>query len=55
MARSVADSLTRSTPDAVLESIDAIEATGCEELLLVPATAELAEIERVAELLGRRA
>ena len=55
VARSVADSLTRSTPDAVLESIDAIEATGCEELLLVPATAELAEIERVAELLVRRA
>ena len=35
-------------------AIDNAEAAGCEELFLVPATAELAELERLSELLSKR-
>ncbi len=54
IATAISKTLDRSSPDAVLESIDALEAQGCEELLLVPATAELAEIDRIVELLEKR-
>jgi len=52
IARAVAESLTLSNPEAVSEAIRGIEALGCEELLLVPATADLAEIDRIEELLS---
>jgi len=51
VARMVADSLTLHTPEAVRTAIVEMRAAGCKELLLVPATADLAEIERIAELL----
>jgi alkanesulfonate monooxygenase SsuD/methylene tetrahydromethanopterin reductase-like flavin-dependent oxidoreductase (luciferase family) len=54
MARAVASTMTMSTPDAIRAGLDAIEALGCEELFLVPATADLTEVERIVELLGRR-
>jgi alkanesulfonate monooxygenase SsuD/methylene tetrahydromethanopterin reductase-like flavin-dependent oxidoreductase (luciferase family) len=50
----MAESVHRSTPDAVLEALDNAEAAGCEELFMVPATAELAEVERLATLLAKR-
>ncbi len=53
-ARNTARSMTRHTPDAVMAAIDDIEATGCEELFLVPATADLSELERTIDLLSRR-
>jgi len=54
IATMMAESVHRSTPDAVLEALDNAEAAGCEELFLVPATAELSEIDRLADLLARR-
>jgi len=53
-ARAMAKMMNRSTPDAVNESLDAMEAIGCDEVYLVPATSDLAEIERASELVARR-
>ena len=53
-ARAMAKGMDRSSKDAVRESIDAIEATGCEELFLVPATSDLEEVEAAAEVLAAR-
>ena len=36
------------------ESLAEMEAAGCEETFLVPATADVAEVERAAELIDRR-
>jgi alkanesulfonate monooxygenase SsuD/methylene tetrahydromethanopterin reductase-like flavin-dependent oxidoreductase (luciferase family) len=53
-ARAMSSAMDRATPDAVRQSLDDLEAAGCEEAFLVPATAELAEVERVAEIVSRR-
>jgi len=53
-ARGMASLMNRATPDAVRQSLDDLEAAGCDEVFLVPATAELAEVERAAELVSRR-
>jgi alkanesulfonate monooxygenase SsuD/methylene tetrahydromethanopterin reductase-like flavin-dependent oxidoreductase (luciferase family) len=53
-ARSIAATMTRSKRDAILEAIDGLESAGCDEIFLVPATADLAEIDRLGELLARR-
>lgn len=50
----MAESVHRSTPDAILEGLDNAEAAGCEELFMVPATADLAEIDRLSDLLSKR-
>ena len=50
----MAESVHRSSADAVKEALDNAEAAGCEELFMVPATAEIAELERLAELLDGR-
>jgi len=54
IATMMAESVHRSSADAVLSALDNAEAAGCEELFMVPATAELCEIERLSELLARR-
>lgn len=54
LARDVASTMTRHTPEAVLEAINEIEETGCEELMLVPATADLRELDAICELLDKR-
>lgn len=54
IATMMAESVHRSTPDAVREALDNAEAAGCEELFMVPATAELAELDRLMELLAQR-
>jgi alkanesulfonate monooxygenase SsuD/methylene tetrahydromethanopterin reductase-like flavin-dependent oxidoreductase (luciferase family) len=54
MARAIAKTMTMSTPDAIRAGLDAIEELGCEEFFLVPATADISEVERVSELLERR-
>ncbi|QFU77858.1 LLM class flavin-dependent oxidoreductase [Halioglobus maricola] len=54
IATMMAESVSRSSSDQVLEALDNAEAAGCEEVFLVPATAELVEIEKLAELLQKR-
>ena len=54
LATAMAKAVDRSTPDAVRESLDAMEELACEEVFLVPATADLAEVERAAELVAKR-
>jgi alkanesulfonate monooxygenase SsuD/methylene tetrahydromethanopterin reductase-like flavin-dependent oxidoreductase (luciferase family) len=54
IASLVADSMTRHNPVAVSEALDNMEAAGCEEVFLVPATAELAEIDALEQLLAER-
>ncbi|MAE95572.1 MAG: LLM class flavin-dependent oxidoreductase [Deltaproteobacteria bacterium] len=53
-ARAAAKTMTRSTPAAVGEALDAMEALGAEECLLVPATADLSEVDRAAEIIASR-
>ncbi len=53
-AKAMAKRMNRSTPDAVRESLDAMEELGCDECYLVPATCEIAEVERAAEIVARR-
>jgi len=54
IATMMAESVHRSSPETVLEALDNAEAAGCEELFVVPATAEIAEVERLSELLAKR-
>ena len=52
IANYMAGSMTRHTPDAILEAIENVRAAGADELLLVPATAHYDEVDRLAELVG---
>lgn len=52
-AHAVSSMMTRSSPDAIRESIDSYSKLGVDEIMFVPATADLAEIDRLAELLAR--
>lgn len=54
IATMMAKSVNRSSPDAVREALDNAEAAGCEELFMVPVTAELAEVERLVEIIESR-
>ncbi|NQX89818.1 MAG: LLM class flavin-dependent oxidoreductase [Halioglobus sp.] len=54
IATMMAESVHRSSADAVLAALDNAECAGCEELFLVPATAELSEIDRLCNLLAQR-
>jgi alkanesulfonate monooxygenase SsuD/methylene tetrahydromethanopterin reductase-like flavin-dependent oxidoreductase (luciferase family) len=54
IATMMAKSVHRSSADAVREAIDNAEAAGCEEIFMVPATAELSEIDRLSEIIARR-
>jgi alkanesulfonate monooxygenase SsuD/methylene tetrahydromethanopterin reductase-like flavin-dependent oxidoreductase (luciferase family) len=53
-ARALAAQMTRATPHAVAAALDDLEAAGCDEVYLVPATAELGEVERAAEIVAKR-
>ena len=46
--------MTRFTPEAIIDALDATEEAGAEEIFLVPATADIAEVERIAQIIGRR-
>jgi alkanesulfonate monooxygenase SsuD/methylene tetrahydromethanopterin reductase-like flavin-dependent oxidoreductase (luciferase family) len=52
--QAMAKLVSRATPDTAREALDNLEAAGCEECFLVPATAELAEVERAAEVVAKR-
>jgi len=54
VAKAVAGTMRTSSESAVMRALDAIEELGCEELFLVPATCELAEVDRASELIARR-
>jgi alkanesulfonate monooxygenase SsuD/methylene tetrahydromethanopterin reductase-like flavin-dependent oxidoreductase (luciferase family) len=54
IATMMAESMHRHTPEAVVEALDNAEAAGCEELFLVPATADIVEVEAIADILSRR-
>lgn len=54
IATMMAESVHRSSADAVAAALDNAEAAGCEEVFLVPATAELAELERLGDILAKR-
>lgn len=50
----MADMVTRNSAESVSQALDNMEAGGCEEVFLVPATAELAEIDRLEDILAKR-
>ncbi len=54
IASMMAKSVHRSTPDTVRAALDNAQAAGCEELFVVPATAEIREVEAFADILERR-
>jgi alkanesulfonate monooxygenase SsuD/methylene tetrahydromethanopterin reductase-like flavin-dependent oxidoreductase (luciferase family) len=54
IANMMADMVTRNSPDAVRRALDNMEAAGCEEVFLVPATADLEEIDRLEDILASR-
>jgi alkanesulfonate monooxygenase SsuD/methylene tetrahydromethanopterin reductase-like flavin-dependent oxidoreductase (luciferase family) len=51
-ANTIARTMKCHDEQAVAESIRAAEAIGCDELMLVPASADIAEIDRAAKLVG---
>ena len=54
IATMMAESVHRCDADAVKIALDNAEAAGCEEVFLVPATAEIEELERLQTLLDNR-
>jgi alkanesulfonate monooxygenase SsuD/methylene tetrahydromethanopterin reductase-like flavin-dependent oxidoreductase (luciferase family) len=54
LAKAMSQQMTRCTPDAIRESLDAMESLDCEEVFLVPATCDLADIDRLSELVAAR-
>ncbi len=54
IATMMAESVHRSSADAVAQALDNAEAAGCEEVFMVPATAELDEIDKLCEILAKR-
>jgi hypothetical protein len=49
----VAGSMTRSTEDAVRRAIDDYRALEVDEIMFVPVTADIAEVDRLANLLAK--
>ncbi|MEH6581692.1 MAG: LLM class flavin-dependent oxidoreductase [Halioglobus sp.] len=54
IATMMAESVHRSNADAVALALDNAEAAGCEEVFMVPATAELTELDRLIDLINAR-
>lgn len=54
IATALAATVNRSSQDGVRIALDNAEAAGCDAFFLVPATAELAEVDRLADILGTR-
>ncbi len=50
----VGDMMSAFTPDRVRQAFDQIEATGCDELILVPATTDVRCLDLVADLVASR-
>ncbi len=54
IARAVADTMTCHNAEAVAAALDGIEAEGCDECFMVPATLETLELDRLADLVAKR-
>ena len=52
IASAVAKSMTRCTPESVRESMETYAALGVDQIVFVPATADLAEVERAESLIA---
>ncbi len=52
-ANKIAQGMVMHDPGAVRSGIEAMNELGCDEIQLVPATAEIAEVEKLAKLLGQ--
>ena len=52
-ARAMAARATCHTPEALREAVRTLERLGCDELFLVPTTADVAELDRTRDALGR--
>lgn len=52
MARAMADGATIASPDALRAAVEALDTAGCDELFLVPTTADPAELARTRDALG---
>lgn len=50
LATTIADSMTRHNDENILQAIADMEAAGAEEIFLVPATADITELERLIKL-----
>jgi hypothetical protein len=48
----MADACTASSATVVREAIKRLEDAGCDELILVPTSADLSELDRLVELIG---
>jgi alkanesulfonate monooxygenase SsuD/methylene tetrahydromethanopterin reductase-like flavin-dependent oxidoreductase (luciferase family) len=53
IANAVADSMTRSTEDAVRRAIDDYHELEVDEIMFVPVTADIAEVDRLANLIAK--
>jgi alkanesulfonate monooxygenase SsuD/methylene tetrahydromethanopterin reductase-like flavin-dependent oxidoreductase (luciferase family) len=53
VARAVAATMSRHTPDAVRRAVDDYRELGVDEIMFVPVSADIAEVERLAELIDR--
>jgi alkanesulfonate monooxygenase SsuD/methylene tetrahydromethanopterin reductase-like flavin-dependent oxidoreductase (luciferase family) len=53
-ARALAETPRVDSADALRDTVDEIEGRGCDELILVPTTADPAELDRTIEALARR-
>lgn len=53
-ARAIGDTMTRHNPDAIKAALDDMESLGLDELYLVPATADLAEIDGIEDIISKR-
>ncbi len=54
VGKMVGDMMTAFTPDRVRQGLDEIEALGCDELILVPATTDVRCLDLVADLVASR-
>lgn len=54
IATMMAESVNRSDADSVRQALDNAEAAGCEEVFLVPVTADLCEVESLADIVNSR-
>ncbi len=50
IAQAVADSMTQFTPERILETMRGMRDTGVDELFMVPGSADVREVERLADL-----
>lgn len=52
-ATQVADTMTQHSPDLILQTMRAMKETGIDELFMVPASADVTEVTRLAELVAK--